>query len=84
MKPVDLVGHALELSSMKHDLVLDPFAGSGTTIIAAEKLGRRARAIELDPRYADVVIRRWQEATGKDATLDGVSFAELEEGRRDQ
>jgi len=47
--------------------VLDPFGGSGTTLIAAEKTGRQARLVELDPLYCDVTIRRWQALTGKDA-----------------
>jgi DNA modification methylase len=49
--------------------VLDPFSGSGTTIIAAEKTGRRARAIEYEPKYVDVAVRRWQLFTGKQAVL---------------
>ncbi|MGP8243962.1 MAG: DNA methyltransferase [Bryobacteraceae bacterium] len=59
--------------------MLDPFGGSGTTMIACEKSGRRARVVELEPRYADVICRRWQEYTGKAAVLegDGRSFAEL-------
>jgi DNA modification methylase len=56
--------------------VLDPFGGSGATMIAAERAGRRARLIELDPRYVDVVVQRWQEATGGQARLeaDGRTF----------
>jgi hypothetical protein len=53
--------------SGRRDLVLDPFAGSGTTIIAAEKTGRRARAMEIDPHYCDVTVRRWQAYTGRRA-----------------
>jgi len=52
-------------------IVLDPFAGSGTTVIAAEKTGRHARVIEYDPGYCDVIVCRWQKYTGKTATLDG-------------
>jgi DNA modification methylase len=64
-------------------LVLDSFAGSGSTIIAAEMTGRRARAIELDPRYVDVAVRRWQAWSGKAAVLcaDGRSFESVEEER---
>jgi hypothetical protein len=60
--------------------VLDPFGGSGTTLIAAEKSGRVARLMELDPRYVDVIVRRWQEWTGKVAVreADGVAFDDLE------
>jgi DNA modification methylase len=51
--------------------VLDPFGGSGSTLIACEKAGRQARLIELDPKYCDVIVRRWQELSGGAATLDG-------------
>jgi len=64
MKPVELVERALRNSSKTRDTVLDPFGGSGTTMIACERTGRQARLIELEPRYCDVVIRRWQEHTG--------------------
>jgi DNA modification methylase len=64
MKPVALVERAIRNSSKSRDIVLDPFGGSGTTLIAAERAGRRARLIELDPKYVDVIVRRWQEATG--------------------
>lgn len=70
MKPVALVAHALGLSSKKGDLVVDPFLGSGTTLIASEQLGRRCCGIELDPRYADVIVRRWEEMTGGEAQLE--------------
>ncbi len=76
MKPVELVERAVRNSSKTRDLVLDPFGGSGTTVIACEKSGRRARLIEMDPKYVDVVVRRWQEFAGKQATRqeDGVAF----------
>ena len=76
MKPVELVERAIRNSSRPGDVVLDPFGGSGTTLIAAEKSGRVARLIELDPKYADVIVRRWQEWTGKQATResDGLAF----------
>ena len=67
MKPVELVERALRNSSRPGDVVLDPFGGSGTTLIAAEKSGRVARLIELDPKYADVIVRRWEDFTGKEA-----------------
>jgi DNA modification methylase len=76
MKPVELVERAIRNSSRPGDVVLDPFGGSGTTLIAAEKAGRKARLIELDPKYADVIVRRWQDWTGQQATreADGVAF----------
>jgi DNA modification methylase len=79
MKPVALVERAIRNSSKSRDIVLDPFGGSGTTLIACEKTGRSARLIELDPKYVDVVIRRWQEFTGQAATLesDGRTFDEI-------
>jgi len=68
MKPVALVERAIRNSSKSRDIVLDLFGGSGTTMIAAEKSGRRARLVELDPKYVDVIVRRWQEFTGGSAT----------------
>jgi DNA modification methylase len=67
MKPVELVERALRNSSRPGAVVLDPFGGSGTTLIAAEKSGRVARVMELDPKYADVIVRRWEDFTGKKA-----------------
>ena len=79
MKPVELVERAIRNSSRPGDVVLDPFGGSGTTLIAAEKSGRQARLIELDPKYVDVIVRRWQEYAGAQAVResDGVRFDEL-------
>jgi DNA modification methylase len=71
MKPVALVERAIRNSSKSRDTVLDPFGGSGSTLIACEKTGRHARLIELDPRYCDVIVRRWQAYSGAAATLDG-------------
>jgi DNA modification methylase len=70
MKPVALVERAIRNSSKSRDIVLDPFGGSGSTLIACEKTGRQARLVELDPRYCDVIIMRWQEFSGVAATLD--------------
>ena len=83
MKPVELVERALYNSSKTKDIVLDAFGGSGSTMIACEKTGRRARLIELEPKYADVIVKRWQEFTGKKATLatTGQGFEELEKER---
>ena len=69
MKPVELVARALTNSSRPGDLVYEPFAGSGTTIIAAEQTRRRCVALEIDPRYAQVVIERWQAFAGRAAEL---------------
>lgn len=80
MKPVALFEYQMLNNTKGGDLILDSFGGSGTTMIAAEKNGRHARLMELDPKYVDVIVRRWQEFTGKQATLeaDGRSFAEVE------
>ena len=79
MKPVALVERAIRNSSKSRDIVLDPFGGSGTTLIAAERTARRARLIELDPKYVDVVVQRWQKQTGQRARLQqsGKSFSEM-------
>ena len=79
MKPVELVERAIRNSSRPGNMVLDPFGGSGTTLIAAEKSGRVARLIELDPKYVDVIVRRWEEWTGKLATraADGIAYDDL-------
>lgn len=71
MKPVALVERAIRNSSKTRDIVLDPFGGSGSTLIAAEKTGRQARLVELDPAYCDVIVQRWQRFNGRYATLDG-------------
>jgi DNA modification methylase len=79
MKPVALVERAIRNSSKSRDIIFDPFGGSGTTLIAAERTGRRARLIELDPKYADVIVQRWEEQTGRTAILErsGQSFGEV-------
>ena len=70
MKPVELVERALLNSSKAGDIVADLFGGSGSTLIACERRNRSARLMEIDPKYADVIIRRWQEYTGKKAVLE--------------
>lgn len=79
MKPVELFEYQMLNNTKGSDLVLDSFAGSGTTAIACEKHGRSARLMELDPRYCDVIIRRWQEFTGKAAVHEasGKTFEEI-------
>ena len=74
VKPMAMVKDALLDSSRKGDLALDLFGGSGTTLIAAEASGRRCRMMELDPKYADVIIRRWQAMSGKEAVHDGLGL----------
>jgi len=75
MKPVDLILRQLKNSSMRGDVVLDLFGGSGSTIIACQKTARKARLMELDPKYCDVIIARWQNFTGKQAVhVDGRTF----------
>ena len=79
MKPVELVERAIRNSSKTRDTILDPFGGSGTTMIACEKSGRQARLIELEPKYCDVIVRHWQAFTGREAKLesDGKSYREV-------
>jgi DNA modification methylase len=65
------VADAIKDCSHRAGLVLDPFCGSGTILIAAERTGRKARALEIDPNYVDVAVRRWQAYAGKSAALAG-------------
>jgi DNA modification methylase len=71
MKPVELIARMVANSTKPGALVYEPFSGSGSTMIACESLGRRCAAIELDPRYVDVAIERWQQVTGGKARRDG-------------
>lgn len=79
-KPVQLVADALLDASGRGEVVLEPFCGSGSTLVAAERTGRRCRAMELDPLYCDLTIRRWQRHSGQAAVResDGASFGALE------
>ena len=83
-KPVELVERAITNSSKKGDAVIDCFGGSGSTLIACEKTGRHARLMELDQKYCDVIVRRWQEFTGKQAMLEstGNTFDHVSEQRQ--
>ena len=83
VKPVALVAEAIKDCSRRGEIVLDPFGGSGTTLIAAEKTGRLARLIEFDPAYCDTILRRFERVTGKQAThaARGMSFEEISEER---
>jgi hypothetical protein len=80
-KPVELAVRAIQYSSKPGEHVLDLFGGSGSTLIGAEETGRRAFVMELDPAYCDVIVERWQTATGKVAVLDegGTSFVAVAE-----
>jgi hypothetical protein len=84
IKPVAMVADAIRDCSRRGAIVLDPFAGSGTMCIAGENTGRKARVIEIDPVYCDVIIRRWQNRTGKRAVhrTSGKSFDDLEDKLR--
>jgi DNA modification methylase len=86
IKPITLVSDAIRDCSRRGGLVLDPFAGSGTAVIAAERTGRKARVIEIDPAYCDLIVKRWQDYTGKRATHSrtGVEFDDLESQIRAQ
>lgn len=84
VKPIGMIADALLDSSARGDLVLDPFLGSGTSLLAAERVGRCCYGIEIDPLYVDVAIRRWQRLTGERAIhQSGRSFDELAESRTD-
>jgi DNA modification methylase len=85
VKPVALIMDAIKDCTRRSHIVLDPFAGSGSTLIACEKTGRKARCIEYEPKYCDVIIRRWQALTGKDAVHaeTGKTFDQIaQEGRQ--
>jgi DNA modification methylase len=84
VKPVALVADAIRDCSKRGEIVLDPFAGSGTTLIAAEKTGRCGRAVEFDPAYCDQIITRFEAVTGKAARLaaTGQTFEDTAEERR--
>jgi DNA modification methylase len=83
VKPVALIADAIRDVSMRGEVVLDTFLGSGSTLMAAEETGRVCCGVELDPLYVDVAVRRWEQATRRDATLleSGETFAELSERR---
>jgi DNA modification methylase len=83
VKPVALVSDAIKDCTRQHDIVLDTFCGSGTTILAAERTGRRAYALDIEPKFIDLAIRRWQAFTRKDAILAGSDqcFSDIEQER---
>jgi DNA modification methylase len=80
VKPIALIADLIRDCSRRNGIILDPFGGSGTTVLAAERIGRTARVVELDPLYVDVAIRRWQKITGLSArhTKTGRAFADVE------
>ena len=82
-KPVELPERAITNSSKQGDFILDLFGGSGSTLIACEKIGRINRSMELDPKYCDVIVTRWEDFTGKQATLESSdqTFKEIKDGR---
>lgn len=82
MKPVALVERFLVNSSRQNDIILDSFGGSGTTLITCEKRGRVCMLLELDPRFADVIVRRWQDYTGNNAVHEktGITFDQMAAG----
>ncbi len=83
VKPVALVADAIKDCSRRGGIVLDAFSGSGTTVIAAERTGRCGFVLELDPKYVDVAIERWQQLTGEAAVHDetGLTLADLKAWR---
>jgi DNA modification methylase len=83
VKPVALIADLIRDCSRRHGIILDPFGGSGTTILAAERTGRVARVIELDPLYIDVAISRWEQTTGMQVrhAATGLAFGEIEARR---
>jgi DNA modification methylase len=83
VKPIALVADAIKDCSRRKGIILDPFLGWGTTVIAAERTGRRAYGIEIDPANVNVTVRRWQTYVGKTATplATGQTFEEVEEAR---
>jgi len=82
MKPVELIENQVRISSNSGSIVVDLFGGSGSTLIACDKTGRAARVVEFDPKYVDVIIKRWQEYTGKSAILENTdkTYSELSDG----
>jgi DNA modification methylase len=78
-KPLALIADLIRDCSRRNGVILDPFGGSGTTVLASERTGRVARSIELDPLYVDVAIRRWEKITGVPArhATSGLSFGQV-------
>ncbi len=83
-KPLDLMRRPIRNHTKRGELVYEPFLGSGTTLAAAEELGRVCLGLEIDPKFVDVVILRWQKMTGLQATLEGRAFASVTKARAKQ
>jgi len=81
-KPVEIMRRPILNHTRREEACYDPFLGSGSTLIAAESIGRVCFGIEIDPRYVDVAVLRWQQFTGKHAMLDGRTFEEIARARR--
>lgn len=78
VKPINLIADAIRDCSRRGDIILDPFGGSGTTLLAAHRTRRKARLIELDPVYCDVTVRRWEKVTDREVLVaTGQAFAEV-------
>lgn len=83
MKPLEVFERPIRFHTRAGEVVLEPFSGGGTQLVAAERLGRRCRAMELSPAFVDVAVRRWEKATGHEAVLEetGESFARVAQER---
>lgn len=84
MKPIEILEELLSHGSQRNDIIYEPFAGSGSTLVACEKKGRKCFASELEPKYCDVIVRRWQELTGEKARLEatGETYEDLDGSNR--
>ena len=82
VKPVAMIADAMKDCTRRNDNVLDTFCGSGTTLLAAERVGRRGHGLEIDAKYVDVAVRRWQEFSGRDALHLGTTLTFEEIGLR--
>jgi DNA modification methylase len=84
VKPVQMIADAIKDCTRRDEIVLDSFCGSGATLLAAERVGRRGRGLEIDPIYVDLAICRWQSFTGKDAihTASNLSYEDVRRRRQ--
>jgi DNA modification methylase len=84
MKPVALWGQAVQDGSRSGEVVYDPFLGSGTTLIAAEQLGRKCYGMEISPQYCDVIVKRWETLTGKKAVRESSDTASTAQPKKNR